>query len=762
MIRTNTYVGTPTPRIEDQRFLTGKGLYVCDLHRPCELVALFVRSPYPHGRIRAIDTQPALEIDGVVGVITALEFMNAPNIPLRANFSSLKSFAQPAVCGEFIRYVGEPVAVVVATNLESAHRACELIALEVDILDPVLDYCQAIAIGERSIGRFATAIAGTCEASRGDTDAAFSAAAYTRKETFRVHRHGAMPMETRGLIAEWDDARQHLTMHGAAKTPFFSRKCLASILQLSEHQVDYLEYDVGGGFGARGEIHPEDFLLAQASIRFRRPIRWVEDRQEHFICMNQARDIACELEIALSNSGEILGVRGTNFLDLGAYARPSCITAFKNVSQFMGATYRIPNFLMKSIAYLTNKTPSGVFRGPGRFESCFFFERLLDLAARDLGFDRLEIRRSNLLTSDEMPYKLAEMTPGEGATGHLDSGHYPLTLERCAELFDWDNRSRLSGQLVDGRWHGIGAACFVEGGASGPREHARVELFEDDTVRVTVGSSDLGQGVETVMAQIAADVLEVPIERIVVRHGSTDLLADGFGSSASRATVMGGSAVLLAAEKLVGLFREHGAQHLQCPFDQMSYAAGALLGPGNKRIQLRDLDCGPLTADGTFENDKATYVYGTAMAHVAVDPGTGGCELLAYQAVDDVGRAINPLTLHGQVIGAIVQGLGGTFSEEFVFNDHGQPLVGTFLDYVMPTAEDYPNVAAETLQVYPSPNNPLGAKGSGEGGLIPVAGAVGNAVADALSPLGTKILELPLSPCRLWTSMAQTQLHDEP
>jgi carbon-monoxide dehydrogenase large subunit len=400
---------------------------------------------------------------------------------------------------------------------------------------------------------------------------------------------------------------------------------------------------------------------------------------------------------------------------------------------------------------VTNKTPSGTYRGPGRFEGCFFLERMIDMAARDVGLDRVEMRRRNLIALHEMPYRLADVEPGETfGRSSCDSGDYAETFDSCLAQAKWAEKAKLQGQLIDGRYHGLGIACFIEGGASGPREHARIAVEPDGSLAVLVGSSSVGQGIETIMGQIAADALEVPLDRVRVLHGSTNYLPAGVGSFGSRSTVMGGCAILLAANALTEKFRAAAAKRFGVAIEDLKVAEGVAFAADGRKVTLADMADERLTADGVFANDNATYTYGTAVAHVAVDPKTGKVDVLDYTVVDDVGRIINPITLHGQVVGAAVQGLGGVFSEEIAYDDNGQLLVGSLADYMIPLATDYPQVTAISLEQHPSPTNPLGAKGAGEGGVIPVGGALSNAVASALAFLGIEPRELPLTPARVW------------
>ena len=757
MRNVNTFIGAPVERVEDLRFLRGRGQYVDDLTRPGQWHAAIVRSPVAHGRLRLVDTTAALAMPGVNAVITAQDVGRPiPAIPFRRPNPTIAPYAQPVLADGVVRYVGEPVAVVLADSAERAEDGAQAVALDIEHLPAVADRHLSARGDTLLIAGTASNCAAVFTANDGDADAAFRSAAYTRREQFRVQRMTAMTMETRGLLAEWDAAAGRLSVSGAAKLPFFNRRAMAAMMKLPEAAVDYVEYDVGGGFGARGEFYPEDFLVAFAARTYGRPVKWVEDRREHFMAIAHSRETECDLEIALDRDGTIIGLRGDIWVDIGAYVRPNGMTPVRNVAQFTSGPYRVPNLHLKSHAMVTNKTPSGTYRGPGRFEGCFFMDRLIDMAAKDLGLDRLEIRRRNLIALSEMPYPLAPVRPNDGfGDTACDSGDYASTFDRCVADAGWGDKAKLNGKLVDGRYHGLGIACFIEGGGSGPRENARIVIEHDGAFAVYVGSSAIGQGIETVMAQIAADALEVPIERVKVYHGSTTYLTEGYGSYGSRATVMGGNAIVQTANALVEKMRGAAGERLGVPADAIAMHDGTATAPDGRRVTPAEL--AGLSVDGKFDNSKATYTYGTAIAHVTVDARTGGIEVLDYIVVDDVGRIINPETLHGQVIGAAVQGLGSTFTEEIAYDEHGQLLVGSLADYLVPLATDYPAVRAVSLEEHPSPNNPLGAKGAGEGGIIPVGGALSNAVAAALSSLGVEPRVLPLTPSRIWQLIQDAQ-----
>jgi aerobic carbon-monoxide dehydrogenase large subunit len=481
-------------------------------------------------------------------------------------------------------------------------------------------------------------------------------------------------------------------------------------------------------------------------------VRWIEDRREHLLATNHAREMDCEVEIACIRDGTILGLRGDIFIDLGAYIRTNGLTAPRNVAQFFTGPYRIPHIRLSSSALVTNKTPTGTYRAPGRYEGSFFCERLIELAAQDLGIDSAEMRRRNLVADAEMPYPLARIEPGDlYAQTECDSGDYRHAFDRCIAEFGWEEKRKLQGQMIDGRYHGVAVGCFIEGGGAGPRENARLELEPDGTVAVYVGSAAVGQGLETIIAQIAADTLGTTIDKVRVLHGSTTYLDEGFGSFHSRSTVLGGSAVFEAAAALLEKIRDAAAARLGCAAAEIELIDGRASTRDGRSVPLIELAASGLKAEASFENHhRHTYAYGTAAAHVAVDPGTGRVELVDYLVVEDVGRIVNPLTLHGQVIGATVQGLGGALMEDLAYDAKGQLLAGTLADYLIPAATDFPNIRAIALEHRPSPTNPLGVKGAGEGGIIPVGGLMANAVAAALAPLGAEPRELPLSPLCVW------------
>ena len=749
----NSLIGSPIERLEDLRFLRGRGQYVDDLARKDMLHAAILRSSVAHGRIRSIEVTRARALPGVHSVITAKEIGNrVPRVPMRLQpLPDFERFGQPVIAETKVRYVGEAIAVVLADSPGIAEDALGLVETDIEPLPAVADRHASAEDRSLLFEEAGTNLAIRFRAVRGDAAAAFAGAPYVRRERFRTQRHMALPLEPRGLLAEWDAARERLVIYGGAKVLFFNRRTLAKQLGLPEAAIEIVENDVGGGFGARGEFYPEDFLIPFAARLTGRPVKWTEDRRENLMCINHAREAECEVEIACTREGTILGLRGHAYVDVGAYMRTNGAVGARNVAQFMSGPYRIPNIDIDVALQLTNKTPVGTYRGPGRFETDFFRERLFDMVAQDLGLDRVAFRRRNLVSKQEMPYQIATITPFE-SKDEFDSGDYQATLDRCLDEINWPEKSKLAGKLIDGRYHGLAVGCFIEGGAAGPKESARIVLERDGLYSVYVGSSAIGQGLETVFAQIAADALEVTIERIRgVFHGSTSYVGDGYGAYHSRSVVMGGSAILDAAAKLRDAIRTWAAQRLNCQASAIEIVEGVkAVGPGGNSIALNELSGESISAEGAFLNKKHTYTYGAHAAHVAVDPKLGHVDLLDYVVVADCGRIINPLTVHGQTVGSVVQGLGGAMMEHLVYDQDAQLLTGSLADYLIPTASDFPNIRAVMLEQHPSPINPLGAKGAGEGGIIAAGGVMANAVANALSALHVQPRELPLTPTRIW------------
>ena len=759
----NAYVGSPVKRLEDLRLLPGRGRFVDDIRRENMLYAVILRSSIGHGLIRNIDTSAAEDMPGIHNVITAADMGDdIPVVPLRLMpMEELEPLGQPAIARDKVRYVGEALAVVLADSPALGEDALSRIIVEIDPVDAIVNRHDAVAGNTLLFEDWGSNEAVTYRATKGDISGLFESADYVRRESFATQRHLALPLEPRGVLAEWNADTEHLTVEGAAKVPFPNRKILAAMMDLPVTSIDMIESDVGGGFGARGEFFAEDFLIPFAARFCGRPVKWTEDRRENLLTTGHAREMECDLEIACANDGTILGLRGEVWVDAGAYFRTNGPISPRNVAQFMSGPYRVPNIDIKSHAMLTNKAPIGTYRGPGRFESDYFRERFFDIVAGELGLDPVEFRRRNLVSENEMPYSIAKIEPVERQE-EFDSGDYHMVLDRCLEAFGWKDKASLRGQLIDGVYHGLAVGCFVEGGAAGPSENAKVVLQEDGTVHVYVGSTAVGQGVLTVLTQIAADALELPLDQIKVFHGSTPFVSDGFGSYHSRSTVMGGSAILLAVEKLREHICQAAAARTDCEVETVEIVDGMVVVRDKPPMALGDFAKDVPEIEETFHNHKHTYAYGTAVAHVTVDSDTGEVFVVDLLMVEDAGKIVNPLTLHGQAVGGLVQGLGGTFLEHMIYDDQAQAVTGTLADYLLPQSTSFPNIRAIMLEEKPSPIGPLGAKGAGEGGVLPMGGLMANAVASALSSFGIQPTELPLSPSYIWKLIRAAEIESDP
>jgi carbon-monoxide dehydrogenase large subunit len=749
------HVGAATVRGEDQRFLTGSARFTDDVRIERMVHAAVLRSPHANARILRLDASAALATKGVLLAMTAADLGGKrPVIPIRlAPLPGLERFLQHAIAADRVRFVGEPVALVVAESRYIAEDALDRIAVDYDPIDPVTGIDQAMqdkALVHEAVG---SNIGSHYHVSRGDPERGFARAEYTRKERFRCHRHTAAPMETRGMVAEYDGTL--LRVWGATKVPFFNRRVLAGMLALPESSIDMIETDIGGGFGVRGEFYPEDFLVPWAAIQLRRPVKWIEDRREHLMATNHARETECELEIGMKRDGTIVGMRATVMADLGAYARTGGGVALARVPQFLPGPYRIPDYACEVFAIFSNKTPVGTYRGPGRYEANFFRERLLDMAAADLGLDPIVLREKNLVSAAEIPYDIGSLVPFEGPNAY-DGGDFHSAYRQALDAIDYASLPK-NGAVIDGRLHGVGVACFTESSGAGPSESARIVACPDGRYEIYSGVATMGQGHETVFAQIAGDELGVPPPAFRVFHGSTAYVDQGWGTYHSRAVVVGGSAVKIAAEAMREKLIALAAKRSGVAAADLRLGAGVVireddgstvLDVGRLAQAARDGDAEAQDATqvkARFDIKMRTYSYGCHVAHVAVDPETAQAQVLSYVALEDVGHVINPLLAHGQAVGGAVQGIGATFLDELLYDDSGQLITGTFADYLVPTSTEAPPVTAILLEEAPSASNPLGAKGAGEGGIVATGAAVANAVANALSPLGVRITALPLS-----------------
>jgi len=754
------WIGQSVERLEDPPLVTGRGRYAGDISFPHQLHMRIVRSNHAHGKIVAIDTSAAKALPGVVAVWTAADIPEVPPVDFReGRIEKLEPYRQPVLATDRVRYVGDPVAAVFAEDAYIAEDAADLVTMEIDELPVLLD--AEAEPGEFSPGRNTEAT--IVRQGYGDVDAALRGAHAVVELELTVGRHSGVPIETRGAIGRYDASRDMLELHGAAKVPHRNRELLARMLKRSPSAISVFESDVGGGFGIRGEIYPEDVLVCVAAMRLGRPVKWIEDRREHLICANHSRQQKHRIKAAVDADGQILAIDDEFWHDQGGYIRTHAIRVAMMICGILPGPYRVPAYRSLGHFRLTNKTPAATYRAPGRYETTFIRERLVDAVAQRLGLDPIAVRRRNLITKEEMPYPRPLEALGEEI--HYDSGDYAALLDRVLAAADWDNlQAALKKRRQQGELVGAGIAMFVEKSGLGPSDGVKISVDTSGMVEVITGGASIGQGFETVMAQVCAETLGVDYRAVRVIHGQTDRIAFGIGAHASRATVMTASATYNAAVKLRAKALDYAAGMMQAPVGalaivdgevvrtdrdarpSMSLGAVALgLEPTSKTRGGREPG---LSAEGWFDVDHQVYPYGTHIAVVRVDGETGGVTIERYVIGYDIGRAINPVLVEGQIVGGFAQGLGGALYEEFLYNERGDPLSTSFADYLMPSARETPRVEVILTEEAPSPLNPLGIKGAGESGITPVGAVIAAAVEAAIGLPGA-IKELPITPQRL-------------
>ena len=751
------FVGRSVPRLEDRTLLLGQGRFAADISFPGQWHMRVVRSPVAHGKINSINVKSALKANGVHAIWTHADVTHIPPIPFRlTGLKQLEPYRQPVLAKGVVRYVGEPVAAVFADSAYLAEDAAELIDLSIEPLPTTILATEEPAPYEGEL----TTEPSVLEKAYGDINAAFGAADAVVSLGLSVGRHSGVPLETRGAIARYDAAIDTLELHGAAKVPHWNRDTIAQMLGRKMESVQLFEGHVGGGFGIRGEIYPEDILVCAATLEFRRPIKWIEDRREHLIAANHSREQHHRVRAAIDAEGHILGIDDEFFHDNGAYMRTHAATVPDLAAAMLPGPYCVPAYRAVGHIRLTNKTPCGTYRAPGRYESTFVRERLLDAIAAKIGVDKVEIRKRNLIQRSAMPYRLGLDTLGTQIV--YDSGDYTALLDKALKAARWDElQKQLGERRKNGERVGAGVAMFVEKSGLGPFDTVRVEINTDGLVEVITGVASIGQGVETVIAQICADTLGVDYMSIRVIHGQTNRIARGMGAFASRVTVMCGEATRLAATKLRARVLEAAAGLMQTRADVLDIVNGEVVraggpGPSMPLAALARALPDRLSAEDTFESTHMVYPYGVHVAAVRVDADTGNVAIERYVIAYDVGRAVNPKLVEGQIAGGLAQGVGGALLEEFRYDDHGEPLSVTFADYLMPTAHEVPDISVIVAEDAPSPLNPLGLKGAGEGGANPVGAAIASAIDDALQRPGT-VKQLPVTPQRLKALLRQSR-----
>jgi carbon-monoxide dehydrogenase large subunit len=771
-------LGTSVPRVEDRRLVTGRANYVGNIDLPGMLHIAFLRSPIAHGAIRAIDISPALESPGVVAAITGQELAEHCR-PIRADTThdTWQSSEQPELALDRVRFVGEPVAAVVAKTRYAAEDGAELVALDLDPLPPITTIDEALAPDAPLVHEGWN---DNCYVKRfvdgGDIEEAFARADRRLTVTCTMGRYSGIPMETRGCIARYDPIERQLTLWSSHQMPHVLRTCIARLIDFPEHRIRVIAPDVGGGFGIKSNLYPEELVAAVLAIRLKKPVKWVEDRREHLLAAAQARDHRHVLEVAYTNEGEIQAVRAKVWVDCGAYSLFPWTAGMEPGTAIMmiPGPYRIANYAAEGYAVATTKTPAGPYRGIARVPAAFSIERAIDQVARDVGLDPAEVRRRNLIRPDEFPFLTV--------TGNIyDSGSYLESLDELERLAGIEDlRAAQETARGEGRHVGIGIACFTEQTAHGVAEYvsrrvpfvfgydkAIVRIDPSGKATVLVGIHSHGQGLETTLAQIAGDQLGLRVEDVRVVFGDTETCPYGNGTFGSRSAVLCGGATQLAAQRVRDKLATVAAFLLDVTADDVEVIDGHAVSRSNQSVSMPIAEVAHVThlrperlppnvepileavASYSAEPGRGTYSNGAHLAVVEVDVETGQVVLQRYVAVDDCGRMINPMIVEGQIHGAVCQGIGGTLYEEFQYDEDGNPLSTTFLDYLLPNANDIPDVEVAHIET-PSPFTINGIKGTGESGTIGPPAAIAAALEDALAPLGRVFIgQTPLTPERV-------------
>ncbi|WP_420437045.1 xanthine dehydrogenase family protein molybdopterin-binding subunit [Candidatus Poriferisocius sp.] len=728
-------IGESVRRLEDRPLLLGRAKFIADVSFPNEAHLRVVRSEVASGLIVDIDVSEALQSSGVVGVWTGEDLAPVPPIDFRQiGYDELVPYRQPVLARESVRYVGEPVAIVVAEDAYVAEDIAELVVVDIEPLE--IEPVEAMLL----------------ESEYGSVDQAFSEAHRILELELTVGRHSGIPMETRGLLARPNPDTGRLELHGASKVPHYTCAAISAMLDLEPHSVVGRECAVGGGFGIRGELYPEDVLVSWAALRLNRPVKWIEDRREHLIAANHSRDQRHLVKAAVSRDGLITAVDDEFWYDQGAYVRTHGATVPSLTAAMLPGPYAFPAYRSRGHICLSNKTPAGTYRAPGRFEATFVCERVVEAVARVMGLDPVTVRRRNLISADAMPFDRQLSVLGTSVV--LDSGDYPLILDRMVDHIEFERLDReLAQRRADGELVGLGIGMFVEKSGLGPFEDVQISIRENGSVEVVTGAASVGQGIETIIAQICADDLDMDYRNIEVIHGQTDRISRGLGAFASRVTVMTGSATRLVTDAVKRIARDVASDILEASAEDLEYRAGAIgvRGQPDRSLTLGEIAAaigGELRAEASFTADHMTYPYGAHAVVVDIDPHTGAVKIERYVVAYDVGRAINPMLIEGQIQGGAAQGIGGALLEEFLYDSQGQPLVTSFMDYLMPTASETPAVEVLLSEDAPSPHNPLGAKGAGEGGTNACGAALASAIEQAIGRPGT-VTDLPITASKI-------------
>lgn len=766
-------VGARIRRREDPRLITGRATYVDDVKQVGTTFAAFVRSPHGHAKLLRVDASRAKAHPGVLAVYTGDDLHHAHNLksslPVAHKIPDLKTPPHYVLAIDEVRFVGEPVAVIVADSAYTARDATELIDVEYAPLPVVIDAEKAAAGGPFVHESLGTNVAFTFPFSAGDPDAAFASADVTVKQRIVNQRVAPVPIEPRSMFASYDAGMQQLTMYSATQIPHLLRTQLAVVLGLPENKIRVIAPEVGGGFGAKLNVYAEEAVIGWVAMQLERPVKYIETRSESFQAMIHGRDQIDDIEVAALRDGTITALRVMIYANLGAYHQ--LLTPVIPVLTLLMANgcYRFTNLAVTVIGAFTNTMSTDAYRGAGRPEATFFVERALDLVALKLGMDPAEVRRKNFIPSSAFPH-----TTATGLT--YDSGDYETTMDKALAAADYAGLRKRQAELrKQGRYLGIGLSTYVEVCGMGPSaampaagwDSATVRVEPTGSITVLTGVSPHGQGEETTFAQIVADELGVPIDHVSVIHGDTDKVQYGVGTFGSRGTAVGGSALKLAIETIQAKAIKIAAHQWEANPDDVEYRNGKMQVKGDPSKSMSTAEAGflafmgdklppglepGLDATRRFEPPNFVFPFGTHICVVEVDAQTGQVSVEKYFAVDDCGRLINPMIAEGQVHGGIAQGLSQALFEEVIYDENGQLLTGTLMDYAIPHAEQVPHYELDHT-VTPTTVNPLGIKGIGEAGTIGSTPAVANAVIDALAPFGVVHIDMPLKPEKLWAAM---------
>src|SRR5215467_484148 len=758
------YVGKSVKRTEDPRLIQGLAHYVDDIKLPDTLHVAFVRSVHAHARIKGIDTSAAEKLPGVVAVYTGKDVAKIGPVPCGAAIPEMKMPDHRVLAGEKVYWVGHPIAMVVAENKYIARDAAELVEVDYQELPPVLDEEKAADPKSPLIHeQFGSNIAYKLTAGEGDIEAALKSADKIVKQKILHRRLAPIAMEPRGVLARYYPGEQELTLWSSSQIPHLARTQLSLMLSMPENKLRFIAPEVGGGFGSKLNVYAEEAVIGYASMQLGRPVKWIEGRRENIQGTIHGRGQAGYIEIGCKKDGTITGLRYNVFADMGSYFQLLTPAIPTLTGLMLSGCYKIPAIQMNVTATFTNKMSTDAYRGAGRPEATYVIERAADLVAAELGMDPVEVRRKNFPQPNEFPFKTA--------TGlFYDSGNYQGALDKALKMADYTKlREEQKKARKEGRLMGIGVSTYVEICALGPSaampaggwESATVRIEPTGKVTILTGASPHGQGEETSFAQIAADELGVSVNDSTVIHGDTAIVQYGIGTFGSRGLAVGGTAVYMAIQKLKAKAAKLAAHLLQVDAGSVSFADGKF-SSGGKQISLQEValaahlaksipeDMEPgLSATSFYEPKNFTFPFGTHIAVVEIDRETGEIHFQRYVAVDDCGKQINPMLVHGQVHGGICQSLGQALLEEVVYDENGQLITGTLMDYALPKAAMLPRLELDSTET-PSPVNPLGAKGVGEAGTIGSTPAVVSAVVDALSPFGIRHMDMPIKPEAVW------------